>query len=799
MTNFDAYYHWMAIPPGKRPPDHYQLLGLQQFEQNIEVIQHAADARMRHIASFAVGPHAECSQRLLTEISAARICLSSPEKRAAYDQSLRTKLASVPPRRTTTEPANPIAAQAVPLPSPVSTAAAPQFSVVAESRAVKKSSLISKFLPLVILGVALLTLAFVVQKLKSSAKEQQLASETKTVTADTSSLEETSADELPVDLAHEVAPAAQDVNPSGASTGGAGPVAIESAPSAVQGDNGGEQRQPQPTVPTDSQNAESGKTSVDSNLFSSPFSNPPLKVEDDANTGNRANVTPQPRAPFHSLADDGDASGARPVSPPGDRMASLPQDDALEVPQVEEYVFDLDAPRAKLTTRQRKVLHQALDAMLAGDIVSYQRAVRSMDAAFAEPGSEGHARAELLKDMDEAATIYWGELRTTLESMRAGAEIVSDKGARALVVSATASRLTLRAGGVNRTYDANALGIFPTLNPDLAKIIFEQHGGLDPKAFASIGFFETIRRSVADDSMPIGEERWRHLYELRNESKSVVYKQPPIDPRAQLGDVTMRRPLTSARPPLTTTRPPVVTTPPRSTSSTSPLSSNSRSTSVPDWEEDNALVCKFDLSNRTAYTSRYTQHSAEEIASAKIVRVYLGRWKGNFALPPEDATLEFGKRRRIDLESAGVPVRLDMLMNDEDGVTVETNAYFLGSPRRAEPLVIDDLKEKQRKAEATIPDRKKELASAQSKLRQYTGELQQAQRMATSNRTQLMQKQARIHSAQTLIGRTQKQLKSISNRGETTSRLVDQLKTTIPFAEGLADSGYVAVVFEFKE
>lgn len=88
MNQFDPYYQWLAIPPGPRPPNHYQLLGVQLFESNRDVIQHAADARMRHISSFAIGPHSELSQGLMTEVSAARVCLSDPVKKAAYDQQL---------------------------------------------------------------------------------------------------------------------------------------------------------------------------------------------------------------------------------------------------------------------------------------------------------------------------------------------------------------------------------------------------------------------------------------------------------------------------------------------------------------------------------------------------------------------------------------------------------------------------------------------------------------------------------------------------------------------------------------
>lgn len=88
MDDFDPYYQWLAIPEDVRPPNHYQLLGLQMFEANALVIENAADARMRHLSSYAIGPHAAISQRLMTEISAARVCLCDEARKAAYDEGL---------------------------------------------------------------------------------------------------------------------------------------------------------------------------------------------------------------------------------------------------------------------------------------------------------------------------------------------------------------------------------------------------------------------------------------------------------------------------------------------------------------------------------------------------------------------------------------------------------------------------------------------------------------------------------------------------------------------------------------
>ena len=85
---FDPYYTWLGIPPSRQPPNHYQLLGITNLEQNSDVISHAADRQMSHLRSFAIGPHSKFSQQLLNEIATARICLLKPTTKAAYDATL---------------------------------------------------------------------------------------------------------------------------------------------------------------------------------------------------------------------------------------------------------------------------------------------------------------------------------------------------------------------------------------------------------------------------------------------------------------------------------------------------------------------------------------------------------------------------------------------------------------------------------------------------------------------------------------------------------------------------------------
>lgn len=104
MSNvFDPYYEWLGIAPKDQPPNHYRLLALDPFEENPNVISHAANRQMTYVRTFQNGEHADESQRLLNHISAAKLCLLRPETKAAYDTKLRSEL-SVRVREDSGEP-----------------------------------------------------------------------------------------------------------------------------------------------------------------------------------------------------------------------------------------------------------------------------------------------------------------------------------------------------------------------------------------------------------------------------------------------------------------------------------------------------------------------------------------------------------------------------------------------------------------------------------------------------------------------------------------------------------------------
>ena len=93
---FDPYETWLKIAPQERPIHHYRLLGIALFENDSNVIQAAADERMRHVRTFQTGARAEHSQRLMTELAQAKLCLLDADTKATYDAVLQGKVASQP-------------------------------------------------------------------------------------------------------------------------------------------------------------------------------------------------------------------------------------------------------------------------------------------------------------------------------------------------------------------------------------------------------------------------------------------------------------------------------------------------------------------------------------------------------------------------------------------------------------------------------------------------------------------------------------------------------------------------------
>jgi hypothetical protein len=95
--SFDPYHVWLGIPPDERPPSHYRLLGLREFESDGDVITNAYDQRRVFLRTLQNGKRAELSQKILNEVTRAGVTLLDPQHKTAYDADLRARTAAPPP------------------------------------------------------------------------------------------------------------------------------------------------------------------------------------------------------------------------------------------------------------------------------------------------------------------------------------------------------------------------------------------------------------------------------------------------------------------------------------------------------------------------------------------------------------------------------------------------------------------------------------------------------------------------------------------------------------------------------
>lgn len=90
--DFDGYHRWLAIPKCEQPPHHYRLLGVSLFEENMDVIATAAEARLTTLRQQQFGPQAGLCTQLLNEVAQARLCLLNPKRKYTYDLHLTESL-----------------------------------------------------------------------------------------------------------------------------------------------------------------------------------------------------------------------------------------------------------------------------------------------------------------------------------------------------------------------------------------------------------------------------------------------------------------------------------------------------------------------------------------------------------------------------------------------------------------------------------------------------------------------------------------------------------------------------------
>ncbi|MDB5388413.1 MAG: hypothetical protein JWM11_4059 [Planctomycetaceae bacterium] len=89
---FDPYHKWLGILPKDQPPHHYRLLGLEPFEDDVQVIETAANRQLGFLRGYQSGEYAAQCQQLLNEVTRARLCLLKPTSKTAYDAKLQAKL-----------------------------------------------------------------------------------------------------------------------------------------------------------------------------------------------------------------------------------------------------------------------------------------------------------------------------------------------------------------------------------------------------------------------------------------------------------------------------------------------------------------------------------------------------------------------------------------------------------------------------------------------------------------------------------------------------------------------------------
>ena len=84
----DVYKAWLGIPEGPRPPDHYTLLRLVKFEDDVDKVSANYKKLNGHVRKYASGKYRIESQELLTELAKAMLCLTDPERKRELDESM---------------------------------------------------------------------------------------------------------------------------------------------------------------------------------------------------------------------------------------------------------------------------------------------------------------------------------------------------------------------------------------------------------------------------------------------------------------------------------------------------------------------------------------------------------------------------------------------------------------------------------------------------------------------------------------------------------------------------------------
>ena len=115
----DFYTQWLGIQPGKRPPDHYEILGLDRFCHDRDQIDNAANEQLEILDQHAYSndtDERDACERMIVHVAKARTILVDADKRAIYDSGLAdlsVVSSPAPESQTVVPPAIPVAAAPV--------------------------------------------------------------------------------------------------------------------------------------------------------------------------------------------------------------------------------------------------------------------------------------------------------------------------------------------------------------------------------------------------------------------------------------------------------------------------------------------------------------------------------------------------------------------------------------------------------------------------------------------------------------------------------------------------------------
>jgi hypothetical protein len=85
--NHEVIFTWLGLPPASWPPDHYQLLGLNQGEGDIQRIEQEVHERMERVRRYQLS-HPEQATEAMNRLAQALVCLTDPKAKKAYDAYL---------------------------------------------------------------------------------------------------------------------------------------------------------------------------------------------------------------------------------------------------------------------------------------------------------------------------------------------------------------------------------------------------------------------------------------------------------------------------------------------------------------------------------------------------------------------------------------------------------------------------------------------------------------------------------------------------------------------------------------